>query len=353
MTAALKVIQAGPSVLVQDLGRPGYLADGLSRGGASDRLALCEGAAILGQEAGLAALELGGFGGVFEATTPLRFVLTGAPMQASLDGAPILMNASYPLVPGQKLSIGAARSGVYGYLHLGGGLASEMVLGSRAAHLGAGLGRPVATGDVLPLGTDPKLVQTGYILDVADRFAGGTLRMVESAQTAQFAASEVARFQATEFRRDPRGNRQGVRLAADTAPFTVDAGLKILSEIIVPGDIQITGDGAPYVLLAECQTTGGYPRIGTVISEDLPRVAQATPGTALRFSLISMAAALDIHSAARKDIAALSRRLRPLIRDPRDIPDLLSYQLISGVTAGHDPLPKELSKELAQDKEQP
>ena len=337
MTAALNVIQAGPAVLVQDLGRPGYMADGLSQGGAADRLALHEGAAILGQAADLAALELGGFGGVFEATAPVRFALTGAPMQADIDSAPILMNTSHRLNPGQKLSIGAARSGVYGYLHLGGGLDTELFLGSRAVHLGAGIGEPVAAGAALPLGPDSHSDQTGRVLDVPDRCSGGTVRMVESAQTGQFARSEIERFQATEFKRDPRGNRQGVRLAVGGAPFTVDAGLKILSEIIVPGDIQITGDGAPYVLLSECQTTGGYPRIGTVIPQDLPRVAQTAPGTALRFELIDMNSALDIHRAAQRDIALLSRRLRPLIRDPHDISDLLSYQLISGVTAGDDP----------------
>lgn len=258
-------------------------------------------------------------------------------MQADIDGAQILMNTSHRLAPGQKLTIGAARSGVYGYLHVGGGLDTELFLGSRAVHLGAGIGGPVAAGAVLPLGTDGNPGQTGTVLDVLDRCSGGTVRMVESAQTGQFSGSELERFQATEFRRDPRGNRQGVRLATDGAPFSVDAGLKILSEIIVPGDIQITGDGAPYVLLAECQTTGGYPRIGTVIPEDLPRVAQAAPGTALRFELIDMKSALDIHRAARLDTAALPRRLRPLIRDPHDISDLLSYQLISGVTAGDDP----------------
>ena len=338
MSAALKVIQAGPSVLIQDMGRSGYLGVGLSQGGAADRLALYEGAALLGQDAGCAVLELGGFGGVFEATSRLRFALTGAPMQADIDGQPVIMNVSHELLPGQRLSIGAARVGVYGYLHLGGGLNTPQALGSRSAHLGAGIGKPVVAGDVLEVGPDAKPEQTGFVLDIADRFGGGTIRMVESAQTRQFAGAELKRFQTVAFRRDPRGNRQGVRLAADAAPFAVEAGLKILSEVIVPGDIQITGDGAPYVLLCECQTTGGYPRIGTVIPEDLPRVAQAAPGTVLQFELIGLDAALKAHKTARDDIAGLARRVRPLIRDPHDIPDLLSYQLISGATAGNDPI---------------
>lgn len=337
MIAALKVEQAGPAVLVQDLGRPGYLSDGLSQGGAADRLAMYEGAALLGQGGGCAALEMGGFGGVFKATAPLRFALTGAPMQAAIDGKPVIWNASYALGTGQRLSIGAPRKGVYGYLHLGGGLDTAVMLDSRATHLGAGLGRPLVGGDVLPLGADPELAQTGYVMQSDDRCLGGIVRIVQSAQTVQFARAELERFQNTQFTRDPRGNRQGVRLASDGAPFFVEAGLKILSEVIVPGDIQITGDGAPYVLLAECQTTGGYPRIGTVIPEDLPRVVQASPGTMLQFKLVGLEQALEIHRAGRKDTAALARGLRPLIRDPRDIADLLSYQLISGATAGHDP----------------
>lgn len=339
MSATLKALQAGPSVLIQDMGRPGYLGVGLSQGGAADRLALYEGAALLGQGTELAALELGGFGGVFEATARMRFALTGAPMQADIEGQAVLGNVSYELQPGQRLTIGAARNGVYGYLHLGGGLDTPEILNSRSTHLGAGIGKPIVAGDVLAVGYDNKSTQTGSVLDVSDRFSGGTIRIVESAQTRQFASAELARFQTISFKRDPRGNRQGVRLAAGGAAFGVEAGLKILSEVIVPGDIQITGDGAPYVLLAECQTTGGYPRIGTVIPEDLPRVAQAAPGTAMRFELIGLDAALKIHKAARAETAGLGRRLRPLIRDPHDIADLLSYQLISGVTAGHDPFP--------------
>jgi biotin-dependent carboxylase-like uncharacterized protein len=339
MSAALKVLQAGPSVLIEDVGRPGYLGVGLSQGGAADRLALFEGAALLGQGTEQAALELGGFGGVFEATARLRFALTGAPVQADIDGKAVLGNVSHELLPGQRLTIGAARKGVYGYLHLGGGLDTPMVLNSRSTHLGAGIGKPIVAGDVLGVGPDARSAQTGLVLDVGDRFSGGSIRMVESAQTQQFATAELERFQTIPFKRDPRGNRQGVRLAADGAPFVVEAGLKILSEVIVPGDIQITGDGGPYVLLSECQTTGGYPRIGTVIPEDLPRVAQAAPGTVLRFELIGLGAALKIHKAARADAAGLGRRVRSLIRDPHDIADLLSYQLISGATAGHDPLP--------------
>ncbi len=175
---------------------------------------------------------------------------------------------------------------------------------------------------------------TGLALPQDDRFAGGVLRAVHGPQTAMFAADEVARFQSTRFARDPRGNRMGVRLIPEGDGFHSRAGLSILSDIVVPGDIQITGDGAPMVLLSECQTTGGYPRIGTVLPCDLPRAAQAPAGAALTIRFVERAEALAAERAAADAVRAFSGRLTRLVRDPRDIRDLLAYQLISGVTAG-------------------
>ncbi|MEL6800841.1 MAG: urea amidolyase, partial [Pseudomonadota bacterium] len=140
MTRALVVKQAGPGALVQDLGRPGFLTFGLSRGGAADRQALFEAAALLGQDPECAALEMAAMGGQFEATEDLRIALTGAPMRATLDGARLAWNASHLMPAGATLAIGPAERGVYGYLSLGGGLATDMQLGARGAHLAGGLG---------------------------------------------------------------------------------------------------------------------------------------------------------------------------------------------------------------------
>jgi allophanate hydrolase len=164
------------------------------------------------------------------------------------------------------------------------------------------------------------------------------VRIVSSLQTEFFAPADIARFEATQFRRDTRGNRMGVRLLpeGEGEGFQSEAGLSALSEVIVPGDIQITGDGTPFVLLSECQTTGGYPRIGSVLPADIPRVAQARPGEALRFTFVSLEEAVAIQRRHRDTIGALWKKRFPLIRDPTMIPDLLSYQLIGGVTAGDD-----------------
>lgn len=128
----------------------------------------------------------------------------------------------------------------------------------------------------------------------------------------------------------------GVRLASEESAFSTLKGLSILSEVVTPGDIQITGGGIPYVLLCECQTTGGYPRIGTVLPADLPRIAQARPGAALGFDWLSVEDGVAAERVERKRIAALTSGLRRLIRHPSEVRDLLSMQLISGVTAGDD-----------------
>jgi len=326
----------GPHLTVQDLGRPGYLDHGLSRGGAADPLALHEAAALLNQPVGFAAVEMAGSGGVFEVTENLRIALTGAPMHAHVDGRALAWNASHVLPRAAVLTIGGAREGVYGYLVPGGGIDTPLILGSRSAHRTAGVGRPLDTGMRLAIGTDDGAASANRQLDVLPRFAGGIVRAVPGLHFEMFSEADRARFEAGRFTRDTRGNRMGARFLPDGEGFAGATGLSVLSEVTLPGDIQVTGDGTPFVLLAECQTTGGYPRIGTVIPADLPKVAQAAPGTAIRFAFVSRDNALEAEraEAARRD--ALPSRTRRLAFRPEDIPDLLSQQLISGVTAGDD-----------------
>lgn len=327
---ALIVIQAGPTMALQDLGRPGYLAAGLTRGGAADVRAVHEGAALLKQDPHLAVIEMASTGGVFEAQADMRIALTGAVMVAHVDGTALAWNASHAVPKGAKLTIGPARSGTYGYLHVGGGFATEPLLGSRATHLSCGLGALLAKGDVLPIGVD-KGRDVGLTLTPDARLSGGTVRIVPSMQTEDFDPNIRARFENTAFRRDPRANRQGVRMDSDGEGFSNPKALSIVSEVIVPGDIQITGDGTPFVLMAECQTTGGYPRIGTVLPCDLPRVAQAPAGAGLQFQFVTIEDGAAIQSRANAELRKLPGTVTPLVRDPATMQDLLSYQLVSGV----------------------
>ena len=333
----LKVLQVGPVVSVQDMGRPGLLERGISQGGAADTLALAEGAAMLRQDAGLAALEMGGLGGTFEAVGTLRIALTGAPMLATLDGEALAWNASHQVAAGQKLVIGAARRGVYGYLHLGGGIDAEPMLGSRAVHLMGGIGAATQEGDFLPAGPDANH-ETGLGIEAEDRFSGGALRIVERFQSSLFSDDVLSRFGSTAFTRGSRANRMGVEMVSDGEGFSAAGQLNILSEVIAPGDVQMTGDGKPFVLLRECQTTGGYPRIGTVLPCDLARVAQAGNGAALRFEWVTLEQGLEIQARHDAYVKSLPSRCEPLVRDPSEVANLLSYQLISGaISADADP----------------
>jgi len=332
----LTIHSIGPGVIVQDLGRPGWTAQGLSTGGAADRLAILEAAASLGTPP-QAGLEMMGFGGVFSTDADTRIVLTGAHMQATIDDGPAPHNTTILLRAGQRLNIGGAKHGTFGYLSFAGGIQTDLVLESRSTHLTAGIGAVLQAGTTLPIGADSDTTSAPMRLTTDDRTTGGTIRVMPGPQTAFFSDDTKATFAQTTFIRSPRGNRQGVRLDHDGAGFSLDGALNITSDLIVPGDIQMTGQGVPYVLLSECQTIGGYPRIGTVLPADLPKLVQAAPGTKLRFAFISLA---DADATAVSDttlLANLRKDCQPMIRDPHDIVDLLSYQLISGVTAGNDP----------------
>ena len=334
--AELTVHSAGPGLTVQDLGRPGWKAQGLSTGGAADPLAFLEAAALLDANPAQAGIEMMGFGGVFSTNETTRIVLTGAVMRADIDGEPIAHNTTQTLPAGARLNIGGAQKGVFGYLAFAGGIAIPPVMGSRATHLTAGIGKLLATGDRLPLNSDPNRLRAPKKLVIAPRFDGGAIRVMPGPQTDFFDPATLDAFTQTTFHRSTRGNRQGIRLQYEGGKFSPKGSLNHVSDLIVPGDIQMTGAGVPYVLLAECQTIGGYPRIASVIPADLPKIAQAAPGTEMRFELLTLEEADATALSYKAMLKHLTSMCAPMIRDPHDIADLLRYQLISGATPGDD-----------------
>lgn len=327
MTRHLMIDYVGPGVTVQDLGRPGGMGLGLSRGGAADRRGFLAGAALVGNSIREAALELTVGGGRFRVDAPVRFALSGARVKATVNGSAIEPHASYTLFPGDALEFGPTQGGVYGYLHFSGGLATAQELGGRGRHRIAGLGDDLSAGDLLPLGPAMESDSRPMRL-VSERSGTAPIRVIPGPQTALFPDETIERFEATAFTRSAKGNRQGVRIDFEGAPFATEAQLGQISDFITEGDIQMTGDGRPFVLLADCQTMGGYPRIGSVIPADLPRIAQALPGTPLRFRFMSLENAEATWISDTDLLEALRRRLEPRIRDPREMDDLLSYDLI-------------------------
>lgn len=321
----LIVEDCGPLVSLQDAGRPGRLGLGLSRSGAVDRQSYLEACALAAASPGAAAVEMAGFGGRFRFETPCRFALAGAEMRVTLDGLPLLWRAAHRAEAGAVLEIGAAFAGVYGYFLPGGGVTTEEELGGRGFHRIAGLGRSLAPGDRLPVAPAPDLPSMKLPARTEET---GPVRVMPGPQTALFDESTRARFEATVFTRSARANRQGVRLDQDGPAFSAGAQLSRVSDFICEGDIQMTGDGTPYVLLADCQTMGGYPRIGTVIPADMSRIAQAVSGAAVRFQFVTVEEAETLWRSDDARLSALCKLLTPLVRDPREIRDLLSYELI-------------------------
>ena len=326
MTNGLVVEQVGPAASVQDLGRPGWLRAGLSRGGAADRTAFIEGLALLDLPLGTAGIELAERGGRFRFEAPTRFALTGAMMRATLDGERLDVGASHFASAGAALDVGAAECGVYAYLHVAGGIATPVVSGGRGFHGIGGLGRLLRAGDVVPVAPDPAPDTPPKRLE---RRAGtGPVRLMPGPQTGLFSHDMLKAFEEAVFVRNPRANRQGVRLDHDGAPFSTREQLNHVSDFIAEGDVQMTGGGTPCVLLAECQTMGGYPRIGTVLPADLPRVAQVRAGEELRFRFVTVDEAEAAWQSDEEILASLKRARTPRTRDARNVADLLTYDLI-------------------------
>lgn len=332
----LTVHSAGLAVTIQDMGRIGTLRLGLSRGGAMDRMALLEGAALLNQGTPKAALEMAGTGGEYSVSAPTRIALTGAPMQCKIDGVTAAWNTSHLLVSGARLTIGSASKGTYGYVSFAGGITTNEMLNSRSAHLTSGIGSLICDGEMVPLGPDKNLAEGSLTFSPSDRFSGGVIRVLPGPQTSLYSSQTIDIFANTEFQRSSHANRQGIRVDHDGAPFKAPSQLGIVSDLIMPGDIQMTGEGIPFVLMPECQTIGGYPRIGTVLPMDLTRIAQAAPGTPLRFEFVTFEQADKINLPDAQILRNLRGSVKPLIRNPHDIPDLLSYQLIDGAISGDD-----------------
>lgn len=278
----IKVLKAGPLTTVQDLGRPGQAHLGVTQSGAADRPALIRANRLVENPDGAAGLEMTLMGARFEFQTRLQIALTGAPMPATLDGKPLPHDAPFEVNAGQVLSLGSARTGVRTYLSVSGGVDAEPVLGSRSTDLLSGLGPAVVRdGDRLAAGAShgPALPP----LPAAAIEEEPLLRFLPGPREDWFAPEALDLLCAAPYLVTPQSNRIGVRLEGAALRRVVKVELE--SEGIVPGAIQIPAEGRPLVFLYDHPTTGGYPVVGVVLTEDLPKLAQARPGSRLRFAL--------------------------------------------------------------------
>ena len=282
---SLTVVKAGPLTTVQDLGRPGLAYLGVPRAGAVDEPALRLANRLVGNAEDAAGLECTLLGPTLRAETALTVALTGAPAKSTVDGQPADHGVPVRLPVGATLRIGPARAGLRGYLAVAGGIDVPPVLGSRSTDTLSGLGpAPLRDGDVLPVGQ-----QVGKATpEAAPPFpsaAAVELRVHPGPRVDWFTDAAWARLVSAEYTVSPTSNRVGARLAGPALERAVRGELP--SEGLVSGAVQVPAGGEPLIFLADHPTTGGYPVIAVVDPGDLARVAQARPGTVVRFREVS------------------------------------------------------------------
>ncbi len=333
--ACLDILDISAGASIQDFGRRGWQRYGVTAGGAMDRFALAEGQAILGNGPDAAALEFAVRGGRFRAVDSLAISTSGAEMDLKVNDVSRRWRSCLLLRSGDILEIGYARRGFYGYLHIPGGVEAPKILGSRSYLLMAGIGRDLASGDRLR-GVSDRIPGSLRSLSPNAYLERRAIRVVLAAQSRMFPDRMRRDFKNSEFEILPARNRQGIRLAATRGPFCLDDGLRVPSAAISSGDIQISGDGTPIILMADSQPTGGFPRIACVISADLDAVAQMPIGEKFRIQIISREEAVSELGRMRREIDNLRSLAEASETESAGECALLRHSLISGAIRGDE-----------------
>lgn len=287
--SSIRITRAGPLATLQDAGRPGLLRHGISASGPMDGAAFERAGGWLGV-AGTTGIEFTTAGLSFVAEGSASMAVDGGAFELSIDGEAQLWPSRALLKVGAVVDIRPGGAGNYGYLRFDREIDVPVVMGSRATSSIAGIGgfggRALQVGDVVPLGaTLPRgRGQHPTPATVAD----GPIRVVWGVHADWFSNAIRQRFVTDEFVVSSQLDRMGVRLADPQGVFAEAKILSLVSDAVVPGDIQILGDGTPIVLMRDHQPTGGYPRIATVVSVDLDRFAQLRPGTDVRFEPVTV-----------------------------------------------------------------
>ncbi|HVW44417.1 MAG TPA: biotin-dependent carboxyltransferase family protein [Amycolatopsis sp.] len=281
---ALEILATGPSALVQDLGRPGYAHLGVPPSGALDLPALRLANRLTGNPEDAAGLEvlLGGL--VVRATHSCTVAVTGPSVDVTVDGHALGSHTPLHLAAGQTLSIGTPATGLRCYLGVSGGVDAEPELGSRSRDVLSGIGPPaLAPGDVLPVG-ERRGIPAGEDELSPPRVPADLVVPVWLGPRDDWFADPATQL-AHAWTVTPESNRVGLRL--DGKPLRRAKNDELPSEGLLTGAIQVPPNGLPLVFLADHPTTGGYPVIGVVAPGALPALAQARPGTTVRFRLYS------------------------------------------------------------------
>ena len=289
MNGLVEVVDAGIANSIQDLGRAGYRHMGIAISGCLDpMLARCANA-LVGNPPECACIEARGAGPALAVRQgPVRVALAGAlsATRVRADGSECEVPPwrSVSLDAGEELRCGVLSGGT-AYVAVSGGFATPLQLGSRSTYQRTEIGSPVACGLRIPCAGLKH--RGGHEFFAAPWLHDeGPIRVRLGPQDDHFTPAAVAAFLDGEYAATAQSDRMGMRLEGAPLAHRTPAAADIVSDGVTPGAIQVPGNGQPIILLADCQTVGGYPKIATVISADLPRLAQARPGQALRFRAV-------------------------------------------------------------------
>lgn len=313
----VEVISSGPLMSIQDLGRPEARRYGVSPGGALDPFALVVANQLVGNPPGAAGIEITAGGALLRLRRAALIALTGADLGASLNQRPMQLWTAVRAAAGATLELAGRRSswGARAYLAIGGGIDVPPVLGARSTDLIGGFGglhgHALHAGDLLPLGQPSSegaiLVGQHWPDHARPAYsAQPTLRFVPGPHLECFVPGSLEALAAATLQISGTSNRMGYRLEGLRLHYSHLQNL--LSLGVVPGTIQVPPDGMPILLMADAQTTGGYPIIGVLISADLPLAAQLLPGDSLRLTPTGLEEAYD---ALRDQTYALAQRPEP------------------------------------------
>jgi antagonist of KipI len=297
-TPIFKVLKPGLQTTIQDLGRFGYQQYGISPSGAMDTYAMQTANILTGNHLEEAVLEASLIGPTLEALADIVISICGGDFSPVVDGRAIPLWKSIFIKKGQVLTLGSAKQGARCYISVAGEINVPIVLHSKSTYLsgefGGFAGRALEKGDILlgrPIIKKPlKKLDTSLI----PRYEGQIqVRVILGPHEHRFSQESINSFLTEEFIITPQANRMGYQLKGPKLQQIDNPD--IISDPIPLGGIQVPASGQPIILLSDRQTTGGYTRIGTVISVDIPLLAQAVPGTCVTFKEISIEDAQSEH----------------------------------------------------------
>ena len=340
MTAALRILSPGVLATIQDLGRPSFQHLGVPVSGALDAFSLRLGNVLLRNDPGAGALEMCYSGLQLEAAHgPVRILVAG-PCEGTIEGlAPLSVTPwrSECLRAGDRLLLGSVKNASCAYLIVAGGFRIPLVLGSMSTYtrgsFGGFAGRALAEGDEIP--TAAAIDEPEVELPSPPQYEKGPVRIVPGPQDDYFTnnASEV--LYGERFTVSTAADRVGIRLDGPRLEHSRLADIP--SDGTVHGMIQVPPSGQPIILLNDRQTTGGYPKIGTVITADLPRVGRLVPNQEIHFMRVTPAEAVKIAREREQELlriiaTARAARIQPVLTTDQ----LLSTNLVGGVVTAFD-----------------